>query len=151
MGIAALSERNDKVLERSLIASIWSVAVGVFSCVSLPASAVEIVTSATLTCQFDAECFETEPCKDADFEIVVTGTKPVNGNGFKAKRMDSIVFSLDAEGETDESSTVINAQDGVNGHLILATPEGFARYVNVVITKPQVTTYHGTCQMGGAG
>ena len=120
---------------------------GVLACSMGQATAVEIITSGTLKCQFDAECFETEPCKDADFEIIVTGTRPVEGKGFKAKRMESSAFSLEADGETDESSTVINAQDGVNGHLILATPEGFARYVNVVITKPEVTTFHGTCQM----
>ena len=112
-----------------------------------PSMAMDIITSATLECKFTTECVETEACQDADFDITVTGTKPVEGQGFNAQKIDSSIFSLDAEGRTDFSSTVINAQDGDTGHLIIAASDGVAKYINLMVSIPMVITYHGNCAM----
>jgi hypothetical protein len=100
-----------------------------------------------MACKFTTECVETDPCQDADFDVSIEGTKPVEGPGFKAQKIDSVAFSLDAEGEADLSATIVNAQDGDTGHLIVVASDGVAKYINLMVSVPMVITYHGSCAM----
>jgi len=108
---------------------------------------MDIITSATIACKFITECVETDPCQEADFDISIEGTTPVDGKGFKAQKINSTIFSLDAEGEADLSATIVNAQDGDTGHLIVVASDGVAKYINLMISIPMVITYHGSCAL----
>lgn len=96
-----------------------------------------------MNCKFTTECFEAEACQETDYDVAIAGE-------LSDARFESASASMIAFVEKSEAATTITARDDTGMHLLITTPDGSARYTNLMPDVPMVISYLGSCKMADA-
>jgi len=101
----------------------------------LPATAFDAV------CHFTVECFETEACDAANFELRL---RP--GPQDMSVRLGSVADEVSGEVTVAQSGATVVLARGPSSFQLLSILDGVARYTLHLTDGPAVVTYHGTCE-----